>query len=158
MRLPFLDQIAIATYRHGADDADDEGCAAIGGVNAGESGLGSLRVAPGGLSDVQLDNIDTRSPIAGLYVRLERLLAKQVRERAVRLCRMSRIRMRHTVMQVWDAHIEACKTSSGARPAETERVEQWRRLRGLLAQAALTACSTRGAGRRCIDSAAACAE
>ena len=79
MLLPLLAQIAIATYRHGADDADDEGSAAIGGVNAGE--LDSLRVAPGGPTDVQLDDIDTRSPIAGLYVRLERLLAKQVSER-----------------------------------------------------------------------------
>ena len=71
-------QIAIATYRHGANDAGNEDGAASGGVTTGEQGMGSLAVAPGGPSDVQLDDIDARSPVAGLYVRLERLLAKQV--------------------------------------------------------------------------------
>ena len=71
-------QIAIATYRHGADDEGEEGGAASGGVSAGEQELRSLPVAPGGPTDEALRDIDTRSPIAGLYVRLERLLAKQV--------------------------------------------------------------------------------
>ena len=73
------------------------------------------------------------------------------------MCRVLRLLVRHAALQVWETHVEACKTSSGTRPAETERVEQWRRLRSLLAHAALTACSMRGAGaphRRCI----ACAE
>ena len=70
--------MAIATYRHGADDADDEGGIANGGVSTGKQGMGSLRVAPGGHSDVELADIGTRSSVAGLYVRLERLLAKQV--------------------------------------------------------------------------------
>ena len=85
MRRPLLAQIAIATYRHGADDAGDAG-GAISSVGATEHALGSLRVAPGGPSDVQLDDIDTRSPIAGLYVRLERLLAKQVCLRQCAAC------------------------------------------------------------------------
>ena len=71
-------QIAIATYRHGDNDAGDEGGAVRGGVSAAKQDMGSLPVAPGGPSDVELADIDTRSPIAGLYVRLERLLAKQV--------------------------------------------------------------------------------
>ena len=36
-------------------------------------------IAPGGADDVALADIDRRSPVAGLYVRLERLFAQQVR-------------------------------------------------------------------------------
>lgn len=76
-------QIAIATYRHGGDDGADEivdvSVPPSGGAITGSGCLDSLPVAPGGPNKFQLDDIDIRAPIAGLYVRLERLLAKQVR-------------------------------------------------------------------------------
>ena len=60
----------MAAYRQ--PGPGDEDCAG-GGRAAG------LPPAPGGPTDVQLSGIDARSPIAGLYVRAERVLAQQVR-------------------------------------------------------------------------------
>jgi hypothetical protein len=94
-------QIAIATFR--LDDA---------------SGLGLPR-APDGPSDAKLRDIDERSPVAGLYVRAERLLAKLV----------------------WDAHVRAADAAGVPRE---DRAAQWRRLRALLAQASLNGCAEGG--------------
>lgn len=44
--------------------------------------MGGLPLAPGGPDKIHLASIDARSPIAGLYVRLERLFAKQVHKPA----------------------------------------------------------------------------
>ena len=64
---PSLLQIAIAAYRHGRDDDDSDA----------EGGLGGLAAAPGGPSKFELADVEARSPVAGLFARLERLLAKQ---------------------------------------------------------------------------------
>ena len=124
-------QIAIATHRHEAEDAGDE-CAS-GGVSAGEQRMGSLPVAPGGPSDVQLDDIDTRSPVAGLYVRLERLLAKQVCYR------------RGSCVRVQLNHSPCCTTGVG-RTRGSVHNDGWRapcckRTHGTMASLAKRACT-----------------
>lgn len=77
--------MAIAAYRYASDDGEGEGGDRGGGGKAGASGGGEMtRLAPAGgcLSDAELAVLDPRSPITGLYVRIERLLARQVRARA----------------------------------------------------------------------------
>jgi hypothetical protein len=66
-----------------------------------------------------LNIIDKRSPLAGLYVRLERLYAKLV----------------------WDEHDKA-STRRGS--ATEDPILQWRRLRDLLAQISLMGCAKGG--------------
>lgn len=115
MRTPVLMLIAVASYRcAGADEVDDD--------DTGSGVMSSLAPAPGGPTDVQLAGIDLRAPVAGLYVRAERLLARQV----------------------WTAHSAAA--DAGACPREN-RVNQWLRLRGLLSRSALEGCATPGAAR-----------
>jgi hypothetical protein len=98
-------QIAIATFRFD-----------------GASGMGLPR-APDGPSDAKLRDIDSRSPVAGLYVRAERLLAKLV----------------------WDEYEKACDASvSSAGAAKEDRNAQWRRLRVLLADVSLKGCAEGG--------------
>ena len=72
---PLRAQIAIASYRYGLKDES--------GGDVVDTSLSGLLPAAGGPSNVQLADIETRSPVAGLYVRLERLLAQQVRLRAM---------------------------------------------------------------------------
>ena len=79
------------------------------------SGLG-LPPVPGGPNDARLAEIDVRSPVAGLYVRAERLLAKLVREAYERA-----------------ADIEGS--------VKEDRVAQWNRLRTALAQLSLKGCA-----------------
>lgn len=60
-----LSQIAIAAYRYG-------------GEGDGGGPLSSLPPAGGGLDDAELAALDARTPVAGLYVRAERIFARQV--------------------------------------------------------------------------------
>ena len=119
MRTPVLMLIAVASYRCAGAD---EGGASIDDDDSSAGVMSSLAPAPGGPTDVQLAGIDVRAPVAGLYVRAERLLARQV----------------------WTAHSAAA--DAGAVPREN-RVNQWLRLRGLLSRSALEGCATPGAAR-----------
>ena len=76
--------MAIAAYRYASDDGEGEGGDSGAGAHSATTGGGEMaRLAPagGGLSDAELAVLDPRSPITGLYVRIERLLARQVRAR-----------------------------------------------------------------------------
>jgi hypothetical protein len=125
----FRRQIAVAVYRHadsddvGADGGDnsDGGDDATAGGGGDDSALRSrLHEAPGGPSDAQLVSIDALSPVAGLYVRAERLLAEQA----------------------WSFH-ENAAIRAGKVPEK--RATLWDRLRRLLSRAALEGCATPGA-------------
>ena len=107
-RLPL--KIATAVYRH--ENGDD------GGASGDHADVNDVAAAPGGPNSFQLADIEARSPIAGLYVRLERIFARQV----------------------WESH-----ASSNVNVNEKlERPRLWRRLRGVLSQAALLACARPG--------------
>ena len=115
---PMTPQMAIAAYRYDSsgDDGDDRGVSQ-GTRGDGEGQIALLPPAGGGPSDVELAALDARAPVAGLYVRLERLIARQV--------------------ALDNADDDAWGTAAGRR-------RQWLRLRGLLSRAALRGCATPG--------------
>lgn len=105
-------QIATAVYRH---DQGDDGAASD---DVDEADVNAVAAAPGGPNKFQLADIEARSRIAGLYVRLERIFARQV----------------------WESHV----SSNVDVNEKLERPRLWRRLRGVLSQAALIACAKPG--------------
>ena len=126
-------QYATAVYRRGGNVFDAAAADDVTGAGDG------LPVAPGGPDDAALRLIDSRSPVSGFLVRVERLFAAQV-------CNIKSVGM------LCPSHPALCSLQvrstmhKGGTPIDDDSWRaMWLRLRARLTEAALESCASTGA-------------